>query len=198
MTDSTRIAFWLCVVALLLVFGAPAAQAHTSEEIEAWLADWQASIPRGGMTVEHAAAYVDWAERHSWYFHPQSHEDASDSRVRTSAPSSEARSDSVYRGMGNGGSDVERWRGLVASYFPDQVDMALCIIRHESGGNPDALNQKGSSARGLFQVLASLWAPHYGVTYEQLYDPTTNTRIAADIWASYGWGAWSVYKRGLC
>lgn len=188
----------LAVMAAILVMAALPAQAHTSDEIEAWLADWQASIPRGGMTIEHIELYVDWAERHTWYFHPQSHEDAPVRRAQASAPRSAGESGSVYRGMGNGGSDVEQWRGLVASYFPaDRVEMALCIIRYESGGNHNAKNPY-SSARGLFQVLASLWASHYGVTYEQLYDPTTNTRIAADIWASYGWGAWSVYQRGKC
>jgi len=93
---------------------------------------------------------------------------------------------------------VERWRSLVALEFPAQeVETALCIIRHESGGNPDADNPR-SSARGLFQVLGSLWASHHGVTQNELYDPMTNIGIAADIWADHGWSAWSPYQRGTC
>lgn len=93
---------------------------------------------------------------------------------------------------------VERWRPLVATQFPEsEVDTALCLIRHESGGDPSADNPR-SSARGLFQVLGSLWAPHYGVSRAALYDPLTNTLIAHGIWEKQGWGAWSPYKRGLC
>jgi soluble lytic murein transglycosylase-like protein len=93
---------------------------------------------------------------------------------------------------------VERWRPLIASVFPAaEVDTALCIIRHESGGNPDADNPR-SSAKGLFQVLGSMWAPHYGVSQTELYDPVANVQIAGDIWENYGWSAWSPYQRGSC
>lgn len=94
--------------------------------------------------------------------------------------------------------DIERWRPLVSRYFPpEEVDRALCIIGHESNGDPDADNPR-SSARGLFQVLGSLWAPHYGIDRTDLYDPIINTRIAVDIWKDHGWGAWSPYQRGAC
>ena len=100
----------------------------------------------------------------------------------------------VYETVG----DIERWRPLVSLYFPpDQVETAICIIGRESNGNPEADNPT-SSARGLFQVLGSLWAPHYGIQTEDLYDPAINTRIAVDIWENYGWGAWSPYQRGAC
>lgn len=93
---------------------------------------------------------------------------------------------------------VERWRPLVETQFPaSEVDTALCLIRHESGGDPTADNPR-SSARGLFQILGSLWAPQYGVSNSALYDPVTNTRIAHDVWQKQGWWAWSPYKRGLC
>jgi hypothetical protein len=101
---------------------------------------------------------------------------------------------SVHRSAG----EVERWRPLVSLYFPpDEVETALCIMGHESNGDPDADNPT-SSARGLFQVLGSLWAPHYGVARADLYDPIINTRIAVDIWRDYGWRAWSPYQRGAC
>lgn len=93
---------------------------------------------------------------------------------------------------------VERWRPLVETQFPaSEVDTAMCLIRHESGGDPEADNPR-SSARGLFQVLGSLWAPHYGVSRSALYDPVTNVRIAHGIWEKQGWRAWSPYQRGLC
>jgi Transglycosylase SLT domain len=93
---------------------------------------------------------------------------------------------------------VERWRPLVASEFPAQeVETAMCIISHESGGNPDADNPR-SSARGLFQILGSMWASHYGISQADLYDPVTNVLIARDVWEDYGWSAWSPYQRGTC
>jgi len=93
---------------------------------------------------------------------------------------------------------VERWRPLVAQHFPpDQVDTALCIIRHESGGDPTADNPR-STASGLFQILGSLWGPYYGVSRSELYEPTTNTRLAGDIWKNNGWSPWSPYQRGAC
>ena len=93
---------------------------------------------------------------------------------------------------------VERWRPLVAQHFPaGEVDTAVCIIRHESSGDPGADNPR-SSATGLFQILASLWGPHYGVSTEELHEPNTNVRLAKDIWKQQGWSAWSPYRRGAC
>lgn len=93
---------------------------------------------------------------------------------------------------------IERWRPLVEAHFPaDEVDTALCIIRHESKGDPTADNPR-SSASGLFQVLGSMWAPYYGVSRDALFDPMVNTRIARAIWDGSGWWAWSPYERGAC
>lgn len=93
---------------------------------------------------------------------------------------------------------VERWRPLVAEFFPaEEVETAMCIIERESGGYPGADNPH-SSAAGLFQILQSLWGPHYGVSTADLYDPMTNVRIARAIWAEHGWVAWSPYLRGSC
>lgn len=90
---------------------------------------------------------------------------------------------------------VERWRPLVEDHFPaEEIEVALCVIRHESGGNPGADNPR-SSATGLFQVLSSLWSDHYGVSYAQLLDPEINTRVARSIWDQSGWSAWSAYRR---
>lgn len=101
--------------------------------------------------------------------------------------------DSVYRGMG---TNVEPWRPLVVAYFPaDQVERAMCVMKGESGGNPNALSYKG--ARGLFQIMPG-WAGDFGISVASLYDPETNVKYAARILGIQGWRAWSVYKRGLC
>ena len=90
---------------------------------------------------------------------------------------------------------VERWRPLVEDYFPpEEVEIALCVIRHESAGNPEADNPR-SSATGLFQVLSSLWSDRYGVSYRELLDPEVNARVARAIWDESGWRAWSAYHR---
>ena len=95
--------------------------------------------------------------------------------------------------------EVEKWRPLVATYFrAEDVDRALCLMWYESRGDPNAKNPN-STARGLMQVLASLWAPHYGIAYDDLYDPELNVRIASEIRdVRGGWRHWSPYKRGLC
>lgn len=91
---------------------------------------------------------------------------------------------------------VDRWRPLLEILFPaEEVDTALCIIRHESRGDPDADNPR-SSATGLFQILAGHWGDHYGVTETQLRDPYLNVFLARDIWEQSGWLAWTT--RHLC
>lgn len=113
----------------------------------------------------------------------------------TTTTSPPAPTSSTYRGLG---SNVEQWRPLVAAHFkPADVDRVLCLMAHESGGNPNAKNPK-SSARGLMQILGSLWAPHYGISPAELYDPNTNLAIARDIRDNQGWHAWAPYGRGLC
>ena len=166
----------LPIVISIGFFDLPPASAHTHSEMTAWMDEWYKQIREEGyLSVPLVSKYVDMRVRHPWYW-------------GDIQPSPTASPSSSHRGMG---SDIEQWRGLISAYFPaDQVEMALCIIRYESGGNPGAKNPL-SSARGLFQILASLWAPHYGVAYETLYDPTTNTEIAADIWRNDGWSAWS-------
>lgn len=183
MSDSARIAFWVYILALILLFGLPA-QAHTSEEVATWMAEWQADYPDSGLTLEHAALFVDWHERHFWHFH--------DRPVIRTPQRSAPRPPSTW------GAGVEPWRGLVAAYFPaNEVDRALCIMWHESRGDPSAKNPT-SSARGLMQILASLWAPEFGLAYDDLYDPETNMWAARKVWDIQGWWGWSPYKRGEC
>lgn len=60
----------------------------------------------------------------------------------------------------SGGSfmpSVERWRPLVAQYFPaGRVDAALTVMTCESKGNPNARNPY-TGASGLFQHLPRYW-----------------------------------------
>ena len=96
------------------------------------------------------------------------------------------------------GSDVEQWRGLVTEYFGDVggVEVALCLMSHESGGNQNATNPS-SGASGLMQVLPS-WADVFGVTRDALYDPATNLSISRALYDDGGWGHWSPWNRGEC
>jgi peptidoglycan hydrolase CwlO-like protein len=100
------------------------------------------------------------------------------------------------------GSGVQRWRPLVAKYFPsDLVEQALAVMQCESGGNPDAVNPY-SGASGLFQFLKGTWAiasSRAGFGGFSRFDPEAN--IAAAAWlADYSirtghsggaWGHWS-------
>jgi hypothetical protein len=88
---------------------------------------------------------------------------------------------------------VERWRPLVAMYFPaDRVDWALRIMRCESHGDPDAKNPH-SSASGLFQHLARLWpgrASKAGFEGADVFDPVANIAVAAWLLEHGGTGNW--------
>lgn len=95
--------------------------------------------------------------------------------------------------MGNGTFDVEQWRTLVADVWGSDTDRALCIIEHESGGNPNAVNPS-SGAAGLFQVMP-FWWDYYG---GDRFDPQTNINVAHLIYLQQGWGAWNVYNDGKC
>jgi hypothetical protein len=87
---------------------------------------------------------------------------------------------------------LDRWRPLVAEYFEaDDVELALSVIGCESHGDPGAANPS-SSARGLFQHLASLWperAAQAGHPGADILDPRANIAVAA--WLVYHGGGWS-------
>lgn len=103
---------------------------------------------------------------------------------------------STYRGMGSG--EVEQWRSLVASQFPgDQVENGLCVIASESGGNSSAKNPN-SNARGLFQIMTSVWGDYFGWAHEDFYVPELNVFAAARIWELSGWQPWSPRTRRNC
>src|SRR5690606_19577962 len=92
---------------------------------------------------------------------------------------------------------VERWRSLVAAYFPaDRVDAALAVIRCESGGDPEAYNPY-SGASGLFQFLPGTWATvsqSAGFAGASPFDAEANIGTAAWLSSYYenrGQSPWS-------
>ncbi len=82
------------------------------------------------------------------------------------------------------GPEVERWRPLVAEYFPeDLVDDALWVMWCESRGDPEARAWPRSSAVGLFQFIVSTWRwlePRAGLEGADRTDPEAS--IAAAAW----------------
>ena len=92
--------------------------------------------------------------------------------------------------------DVERWRGLVTSYFSsDLVEDALRVIQCESRGDPSAYNAS-SAASGLFQFIPSTWASarsQSGWHGADVFDPEANIAVAA--WLVYSssspWTHWT-------
>jgi hypothetical protein len=106
---------------------------------------------------------------------------------------------------GGGGSrtfraTTERWRSLVASYFPaNMVDDALAVIDCESLGLPDAYNPY-SGASGLFQFIPGTWAVasvKAGFSGASPFEPEPNVASAWWLVSYYmsrgkpAWAAWS-------
>lgn len=56
----------------------------------------------------------------------------------------------------------------------------------ESGGDPNAYSQGNY---GLFQ-LSQVHAGRVGGDATAFFDPATNVRIAAALWADSGWSPW--------
>lgn len=98
-------------------------------------------------------------------------------------------------GGGGVGGNVERWRSLVAEFFPpNQVDNALRIIQAESGGNPSIIsppNTNGSRDVGLFQINDI-----HGLSTATRQDPRSNVSFAAGLFRQQGWRPWTT-ARGL-
>lgn len=181
----------LTIVLLVFLFGLIAviissqAQAHTLTELDDWYEDWDDRWGGSGVTIEMVEEMTDMMERHPGYipkeFRPKV--------VKVKKVSHASSGAGASRGMG---TNVEQWRGLVSSYFTD-VNLALCVMLHESGGNPNARNSS-SGAAGLFQVMP-MWFNHFG---GNAYDPENNVRVASLVLAEQGWSAWSAYNRGKC
>lgn len=154
------------------------AAAHTVEELDLWLQDG-ALLEPGQFNSLGLAEFRAMLEAHPWWYGRP----AAPTRMPPTA------SDGTFRGMGNGTSDVQRWATLVGVYWPaDEIPWVLCMIRHESGGNENALSYANS--RGLLQVHAPSWAAHFGVTYQDLYDPDINLALAYRIRLTEGRTSW--------
>ena len=98
--------------------------------------------------------------------------------------------------------DIDRWRDatkprprtyerLIDAVFPDWPD-AEAVAWRESRCQPDAANPT-SSARGLFQLLASLHSHRYvavGCTAADWPDPVCNTLAARHLYDAAGTSPW--------
>jgi hypothetical protein len=78
---------------------------------------------------------------------------------------------------------VERWLG-------GPYSIPAYIVICESGGDYSALNPS-SGAGGAYQILPSTWALYGGQGPPQDASKAEQDRIAAEIWADSGPGAWS-------
>jgi hypothetical protein len=168
------------IVAALLVVASltpSPALAHTDAELSAWLVEWSAQEITPGTLDE----WLDMAERHPCRLIPCPPE------ASPTIKASIFRADPIPVAPGLFAPAVERWRALVASYFPPEtVERMLRVLRCESGGDPSIANREGSGALGLLQIM-----PFWQKTYPGDYtDPETNIRIARLIWDRQGWGAW--------
>lgn len=78
---------------------------------------------------------------------------------------------------------------IICSVFTTNCDLAIKVARCESHLNPKAIN-KGSSARGLFQVMQS-W---HKIDQKWLFDPVINTRVAHKLYQEQGWVPWEASR----
>ena len=161
------------LVLLTLTLALPVA-AHTSDELDAWFAEWPDDYLDGQVLAE----FRDMLERHPQLAHGYEPE------IRTTPITA--------RGMGN---NVTQWTDLILVYFPQEdLDRVFCIMGYESGGNPNAYNLSGAS--GLMQIMAS-WAPRFGYTAGDLFNPAVNLQIAKAL-RDETWSHWNPVKDGRC
>jgi soluble lytic murein transglycosylase-like protein len=83
---------------------------------------------------------------------------------------------------------------MVSKYDWD-VNIAMAIMRAESGCNPNAYgtNTNGSSDSGLMQVNSC----HFDLISDaDRTIPELNIKAAYQIYKGSGWSAWSVYNSG--
>ena len=182
-------AFWAIIVVLWLIWGMGPARAHTPPpELQEQAYELLEEARTEGISPELIDRWVQLLDGWDWH-HPSPPPRVPSARTNPQKPAP-----AVTAG-------VEQWRPLVAAYFPaDQVDRALCIMGHESRGDPTATNPS-SGAAGLFQHLPKYWADRSskaGWAGANIYDPTANTAVAAWLQATGGWTHWSPYNRGLC
>lgn len=93
-----------------------------------------------------------------------------------------------------------------AGATPNEAIILTAIAKGESGWNPRAHNPNagtGDNSYGLWQInmLGSMGPARrktFGISSnEELFDPTVNARAALSILRSQGWGAWTIYRKGV-
>lgn len=86
------------------------------------------------------------------------------------------------------GGNCEQWRPI-ASKYPWNVDVALKVMKAESGCNPNAVspaNYDGLRDHGLMQIHG-----------EAIYDPAANIARGYAKYAARKWQPWSVCTKGI-
>ena len=101
---------------------------------------------------------------------------AEEARERREAEESEAEANASAE------EEVGRWLG-------GPYSIPTYIVMCESGGNYSALNPS-SGAGGAYQILPSTWELYGGQGEPQNAPKAEQDRIAAEIWADSGPGAW--------
>lgn len=83
---------------------------------------------------------------------------------------------------------------------PNQVDLIKQLIRCESGGNPKILNQSGSTASGMWQIVNGTWAANGGLKFAPTARQATvaqQNQVAISISRTQGADAWTCAPSGL-
>lgn len=89
----------------------------------------------------------------------------------------------------------ENYRNLISQYNWN-IDVALQVMRAESGCNPNAVGDNRviggiyAPSCGLFQIRTLKGRP----SCDQLQNPTTNVEWAYKLYQASGWKPWSVCK----
>ena len=91
----------------------------------------------------------------------------------------------------------------------EQIPELMCLIEHESGFDPNAVNVNGGLYEpdyGLTQISGNWGTGFYMATGEKLpafnenwtgeylLDPANNLRVALEIWRMSGFGMWHGYR----
>jgi|GEM_PF-1396322 len=112
-------------------------------------------------------------------------------------PNRTSNSKQASRGRNTG--SVERWRPLVAKYFPaNQVNNALSVMKGESGGNPNAINDNPRTrdySVGLFQINLYGGLAKSRPSEAWLLIPENNIAYASRVWKNQGWTPWSYARK---
>jgi len=95
--------------------------------------------------------------------------------------------------------NVQRWyaTAIDAGFRPDEWRQVSCVIRRESGGDPDAYNGRdpAGGSRGLMQLngVHVRWLRDAGILThaDDLYNAWTNLRAARELQRRSGWGPWN-------